>query len=379
MLLPIKLISARSRSCSNSSQHSIYTDKPSQVSTSSLIWLVILTTCAAIAWPFLVTTDEAVSVQGKLETLTKSNPVTSAQVGLIEEIKVSNGSLVRKDSILFQLDAAQSLDLVLNSKQQLISAQHQYDLLKAGFFLSQRAQTRYIDELRAQLSADRQVLTAYREIYSVGAGSKLSVVTQDAKVRSQEAELLRQDAEFARLVSDNNAKLASAQAAVSQKRSDLLQQEIALKQLTIRSPIDGFVYDIQPTGAYFPVSPGIVLAKVTPLDDLKAVACLPISKTGDFHRGQEVLITVQALNLLQSGTITGFIDYISPDVVDSQDGKGNSCFQTYINLSVQTPSTPDRKPIHLRPGQGVTVSIKLRKATYFQLFFDSLFTKKPIL
>jgi hemolysin D len=377
MKLPlIKRIIDRLNSLENPNAFSIYTEKPDRVSASSLIWILLFTTCAVIIWPALVTTDEVLTVEGKLETLSKTNPVASAQSGLIEEIKVIDGGLVRKDSIIFQLDNTQAVDFVTNSKQQLISAQMQYDLLKAGSVLSQQAQNRYMDELRAQLDADRQVLAAYRQIYSFGAGSRLSVVTQEAKVKAQEAELLRQNAEFAKLVSDNNSKLASAQAQISQTKSELIAHQISLNQLSIRSPIDGFIYDIQPTGVYYPVSPGTVLARVVPLDDLKAVVCLPISRTDDFHRNQEVSITVQALNILKSGAIPGYIDYISADVVEAQEGKGRPCFKCYINLSVQTPSTPDGKPIHLRPGQGISAAIKLRKTSYFELFFDSLFNKK---
>ena len=353
----------------------IYADKPSHFSTSSLIVLLLFATLASISWPFFVKTDEVLSVEGRLETLTEVDTVNSPQNGLIKVINVKEGDLVRKGSILFQLDSADAETRLQESKQQLLTAKEEYAQLKLTVAYAQQSLRQYQDQLRAQLDADLQVLSAYRETAAAGATSKLSIVTQEAKVLAQKAELQRQSSEAAKLLSENSSKLSAAQASISQHQAQLTLQQSALNQLQVKAPVDGFVYDIKPTGTDYPVSFGSLLASVTPLDELKAEVCLPISATGDFHRYQDVSITVQSLNLLQKGVIQGYVDYISSDVVESQDGKSQPCFKSYINLNSQSLIGADGDPIHLRPGLGITASIKLRKLTYYEMIFDSMFKK----
>ncbi len=352
-----------------------YLSRFSKLNTYTLTCLLLLSTVGAFSWLFFVETDEVVSANGSLQPISHVDVVTSPIDGVVDQIPVSNGSLVRDGELLLQIDSSSTVAQLADSREQLRLSQVDLLRLQNELVLGKRSFDAYLNGLQIQLNADQQTLDAFTTIYAQGGSSRLSVVAQKAKVAKLQADIERSRLDQLKQRDEYLDKISSMRSKISSLKKDILIFKDQVQKSEIRSPVSGFVYDIEPSNVGYMVSAGSSLMRITPLDDLQAVVQIPSSRLGDFALGQEVNISVQAFNSLQTGSLRGFISYISSDAIISDDSRKESYFDTNVSLQSQTYLDSSGNYVHFSPGMSVVASIKLRKATYFAILFDSLFKK----
>lgn len=352
-----------------------YLSRFSRLNTYTLTCLLLLTTIGSFSWLFFVKTDEVVSANGSLQPISSVDVVTSSVDGVVDQIPVKNGSLVRDGELLLQIDSSSTDAQLADSQVQLRLSKVNLQRLEKELDLGKRSFDAYLQGLKIQLYADQQSLDAFSKVYAQGASSRLSVVAQQAKVAKLQADLDRARLDQLKQRDEYMDKISSVRSKISTLKKDIHVYEDKLQLSQIRSPISGFVFDIEPSNVGYMVSAGSPLMRITPLDDLQAVVQIPSSRLGDFALGQEVNISIKSFNSLQAGTLKGFISYISSDAIESDDSRKESYFNANISLQSQTYLNPSGDFVHLRPGLSLVASIKLRSATYFAILFDSLFQK----
>ena len=352
-----------------------YLSRFSKLNTYTLTCLLLLTTIGSFSWLFFVETDEVVSANGSLQPISSVDVVTSPVDGVVDQIPVKNGSLVRDGELLLQIDSSPSVAQLADSREQLRLSQDNLLRLENELVLAKRSFDAYLKGLKIQLNADQQSLDAFSKVYAQGATSRLSVVELQSKVAKLQADLDRARLDQLKQRDEYMEKKSSVRSRISSLKKDILVYKDQIQLSKIRSPISGFVYDIEPSNVGYMVSAGSPLLRITPLDDLQAVVQIPSSRLGDFALGQEVNISINSFNSLQTGSLRGFISYISSDAIESDDSRKESYFNANITLQSQTYLNPSGDFVHLRPGLSLVASIKLRRATYFATLFDSLFKK----
>ncbi len=250
-----------------------------------------------------------IEASGTLEAIEVN--VASKLAGKILNIYFDEGSLIKKDDILAQLDCI-NYELQLNqAKANLDLMQSQYNLIVKG------ARSEDIEQTDALLKqAESQFINAtinYERIKNLFEKNVVSrKMLDDAKTQLDIAEAQfnqsKQAMKKVRKLS-REEEIAMASAKLEQAKWAFKLSEQYVKDCIITSPIDGIVLTkVFETGEY--VTPGATIATVTDLKKINAVVYLPETEIFLVKYGQNAKIKIDAY---KDKTFDGKIIYISPE------------------------------------------------------------------
>ena len=140
--------------------------------------------------------------------------------------------------------------------------------------------TEQITMLENNLRLQTEIVERFDALEAAGAASELQFLSQQNSVEETRGRLaqtradrFRQVALIDQQVSELNAELADLQGRIAQARVTLRYQQL-------RSPVDGVVFDLQPTSAGFTAQSTQTVMKVVPDGLLEAKVEVPSNKIG---------------------------------------------------------------------------------------------------
>ncbi len=74
-----------------------------------ILWFWIVTIIALITWAYFAKIDEIVRGEGKVIAQSQNKMIQNLEGGIIEEILVKEGDIVKKDQILIRIDNQKSI------------------------------------------------------------------------------------------------------------------------------------------------------------------------------------------------------------------------------------------------------------------------------
>ena len=158
---------------------------------------------------------------------------------------------------------------------------------------------------------------------------------------------------------------AKAIAELAEIEQPLLSLEDRTERLTVRAPVSGVVKSVAVNGRGDVVSPGGVVAEITPTDDrLVAEVRIEPKDVGHVAIGQETEITVTTFDPNRYGKLEGAISHISADTfVDERTGK--TYYMAFVALD---GGDPDQQNLigRLGPGMEVRADIITRSRSLMQ-------------
>ena len=141
------------------------------------------------------------------------------------------------------------------------------------------------------------------------------------------------------------------------------------EQYIIIAPINGTLAQIIGihTGSY--ITPGQVLAQISPDEQLLAECYIPPTDIGFISKGQNVRFQLDAFNYNQWGLIIGEVVSISDDiaVVNNQ-----AVFKVRCKLPIDHLQLKSGHKGYLKKGMTLTGRFKLTERTLYQLLFDKM-------
>ena len=137
------------------------------------------------------------------------------------------------------------------------------------------------------------------------------------------------------------------------------------ERLTVRAPVSGVVKSVAVNGKGDVVSPGGVVAEITPTDDrLVAEVRIEPKDVGHVAIGQATEITVTTFDPNRYGKLEGAISHISADTfIDERTGK--TYYMAFVALDDGEPEQQDLIDL-LGPGMEVRADIITRSRSLMQ-------------
>jgi multidrug efflux system membrane fusion protein len=267
-----------------------------------------------------------VQVIGNVEAY--STISVKAQVtGQLEKAFFHEGDFVKKDAILFTIDA-RPLEAALNQAKANL-ARDEASLGQARATLARdEAQARY-----AKSQADR-----YEQLY------EQKIISKD------QAEQLRANSDAAtQLVAADKATIDSAQANIGASRANVANAEVQLSYTTIRSPIDGRTGNVTVKQGNVVTANNVELMTITQVEPIYVTFSVPESQLTaikTYMANTQLAVRAKPQDDASADEETGFLTFID-NTVDTTTGT--------IKLKGTFPNT-DHK---LWPGQFVRVTLKL--------------------
>ncbi|MFZ9463576.1 MAG: HlyD family secretion protein [Vulcanococcus sp.] len=337
----------------------------------SVTWLLVGATGFGLAWLSVAQTDEVVSAPGSLEPIGDVSVVQMPQGGVLQQMLVKEGERVSQGQVLLRLDSEASTDRE-KGLYQTISAKTQELTLKT------QEMDRYLEGNSAEqqlatrnLGIDTNLLERLQKLQLTGAVSEVQVLSQrsqvnegEAKLQTLKADRLRQSALFNQQIQALNGDLADL-------RSRLTESRVSNRYQLIRSPVNGVVFDLKPTGPGFVGQGSEPLMKIVPFNALKATVEVDSSKIGFVRTGQTVDISIDSFPATDFGVLLGTIQRIGSDALPPDQLRQTYRFPVEVRLDNQQLRLSSGQALPLQVGMSLTANIKLRKVTYLQLMLST--------
>ena len=282
--------------------------KPSTLWATSITWTLLGGTFLGITWLAIAKTDEIVIVQGKLEPIEGVVEVKIPFQGVVEKILIKEGQMVTEGQTLIKLDTE-----INRSKQ---------DLLKQN------------------LDLNEDILRRLEYLYKEGAVSEIQYLEQKNKI--------------------------------VQIKDSIIQNEVTLKYQNIKSPIQGYVFNLKPSKPGFVANNSEPLMQIVPLNKLQAKVEIDSQKIGFIRVGQIADVSIDSYPATDFGVINGEVIRISSDALPPNPSLGKGFrFPADISIKNQFLKLKNGNELPLQTGMSLTANIKLRKVSYLRLLLGT--------
>ena len=339
--------------------------------TSSIIGLSGLT----FIWLIFAKTDQIVIANGELQPTTRVRSIKLPISGVVEEVYVKEGNLVEKDEKLLKIND----DLNIETKQNLINKislkEEELKLKKSELENSVLILKNEINEINSVLSIERYNLNKFSSVYDEGAISKIDYDAQKIKVLNYLNDLKNKKILIKVKTSELSQEIKFIQDNLFNYKTQLEEIEDILKYSIIKSPIAGYVYEINAKDKGFVIGANQDILKIVPQENLEALVFVNSKDIGFILTGQEVELNIDSYPAADFGGVDGIISFISANSRKINDRDNNLFYEVKVTLNNQLIELNSGKNLPLKPGMSLSANIKLRRLSYLQLLFN-LFTDK---
>jgi hemolysin D len=353
--------------------------QPSRFLVRAILWILLGTTGAALAWLALAKTDEVVVAPGKLEPIGNVKTVQMPVGGVLEQILVKEGERVRQGQILLRLDNEATVDRQASIRAGIAAKQQQLQLkqLELQRYLNLNDTEQQVLGRNRNLESD--ILGRLELLQQEGGVAELQYLQQRNRVREVEGELdkvrvdrLRQTAILQQQIEQLNGELADL-------RSKLTELSVNIRYQDIRSPVEGVVFDLKPKGVGFVAQTSEPVMKIVPFSDLQAKVEINSEDIGFVRVGKPVDISIDSFPATDFGVLQGTLTSIGSDALPPDELKQIYRFPAVVSLDSQQFKLKGGQILPLQVGMSLTANVKLRKVSYLQLLLGGFRDKTDAL
>jgi hemolysin D len=333
----------------------------------TITWALVGTAAAGVAWLALAQTDEVVVAPGKLQPIGDVSTVQMPVGGVLDQMLVKEGERVSKGQVLLRLDNEATLDRRQSVQESIRSKQEQLQLkqLELQRYLNLNDTEQQV--LRRNLELEQQILERLDQLKQSGAAAELQYLQQRNKVREVEGELEKVQVDRKRQQAILEQATAQLNGELADLRSKLTELSVNIRYQDVRSPVDGLVFDLKPTGPGFVAQGSEPVMKIVPFRDLQARVEIQSSDIGFVQVGKPVEISIDSFPSSDFGVLEGTLKSIGSDALPPDERQQTYRFPAIIALNSQQFRVKSGQELPLQVGMSLTANIKLRKVTYLQL------------
>ena len=345
----------------------------------TVTWSLIGTTVFGVAWLALARTEEIVVAAGELEPIGSVQDIQMPVGGVVEQILVEEGDSVTAGQVLMKLDTEAS-------EQQRRSLETTIKLKQKQLVLKEQEKRRYlqvnneeVQMLENNLELQIEIKERFEDLEEAGAASELQYLSQQNTVEETRGRLMQTKADRLRQIAQLDQQMAQLNSELADLQSRIAEARVTLRYQQLQSPVDGVVFDLQPTSPGFTAQSTQTVMKVVPYGSLEAKVEVPSNKIGfvqlpsgcpqDLEACMKADISIDSFPSTDFGVLEGRVTRIGSDALppDPQEQRQELSFPVTVRLDQQSLELKSGSKLPLQVGMSLTANIKLRKVSYLQL------------
>jgi len=343
-----------------------------------------------IVWACIAKIESVSRSVGRVNTVQRPQVIQSAQDGVIEAIKVSEGQFVKKNDRLVNLEQEQATAALSDSQGKVAALQATLVRLGAEVFGRPLTFPRTLDGYQTFVSDQEQLyirrkralnnevntLAENRRLIAAELSLALTLRRQgdisEVEVLRLQRQVVELDGKIAerknRYFQEAQTEMTKVNEQLSTEAQILADRAVSYQRTHIDSPVDGVVsrIDINTTGAR--VRPGEVIMEILPTGmELIVQAKVSPSDIGMLHTGLPASVKLDAFDYTIYGTLNGTVTYLSPDAMTEKTPQGETSFYTaHITINQNEMQLKRRHKIEMQAGLTGTVEIYTGEKTVLQ-------------
>ncbi|APF03161.1 TPA: HlyD family type I secretion periplasmic adaptor subunit [Legionella pneumophila] len=365
----------------------------SKIFTHIILWASLLFFIAAIIWANYAILDEVTTGQGKVIPSSEVQVIQNLEGGIIQNIFVKEGQIVKKDQILMQIDNTRFMSSYAEAEKKIDALEIEIIRLNAEISNTKpvfpekltktyphlvqdqlslyESRMRELNQLEKSLELAQKELNLTRPLLKGGSVSEVEVIRLERTVSEIKGSIEKfKSEELDRL----NKARTELFALIEANKAD----KDRLTRTTVRSPVYGIVKQIKTKTIGGVVQPGNDLLEIVPLDDTLLIeAKIRPSDIGFIHPGQKAMVKITAYDFSIYGGLEGIVEHISADtIIDEQTDKKE---ESYYIVKVRTEKNylgTEKNPLPIIPGMQATVDILTGQKSVLQYLLKPIIKAK---
>ena len=326
-------------------------------------------------WLTFAKTDQIVIANGELQPTSRIRSIKLPISGVVEEVYVKEGNLVKKDEKLLKIDDSLNIEIKKNLINKISLKEEELKLKKSELENSILILKNEINEINSILLIEKDNLEKFSSVYEEGAISKIDYDAQKIKVLNYFNDLNNKEILTEVKKSELSQEIKFIQDNLLNYKNQLEEIQENLKYSLIKSPIAGYVYEIKAKDKGFVIDSNQDILKIVPEENLEAVIFINSKDIGFVMAGQDVELSIDSYPSSDFGGVDGIISFISANSRKIDNRDSNLFYEAKVKLNNQLLELNSGNNLLLKPGMSLTANIKLRRLSYFQLLF-SIFSDK---
>ena len=346
--------------------------------------------CALLAWAAVGKIDQVTRAPAQIIAAARTQVIQSPDGGIITQLHVSEGDVVRAGDVLATLQEERARAAVSDSNAKVAALRITLARLHAEVYgtplefpldlrgyddymrnqreLYQKRRTAIEEDLAAlgnMLALARQELSINRKLVATGDVSQAEILRLQRAVADIEAQMTSRRNKY---FQDAQAEMTKAQEDLTSQTEQLRDRNQVLEQTRLIATADGIVNNIRVNTIGGVVRPGETVMEILPTGgDLLAEARVSPADIAFVKVGQSANVRIDAYDSSIFGVMAGEVRYISPDVLQEETRQGPShYYRVRILIREAEFKRHASEQIRLRPGMTATVDIKARERTVLQ-------------
>ena len=327
----------------------------------SVSWGIIGTSLFGIGWLAIAKTEEIIVVPGKIVPIGEVKNIQMPMGGVAKNILVKEGQVVKTGDVLIELDNEANIERDKTLKKSILLKTNEQEIYNK-LNLEEQNMLLNIKEL------DSQILSSLASLKEEGAISKLEYLKQKLKLQESESKFNQSQIQLDRQNSIFQSELADL-------KGNFAQNMVTLKNMSIRSPVNGVVFDLKPTTSGYAAQMTDTILKIVPLGELEARVEIPSKDIGFVSEGMDVDISIDSFPASDFGVIKGKVRRIGSDALQTEQNSSFATFPASVKLDNQKLLLKDKTSLDLKVGMSLNANVKLRKVSYLQLLLTTFKNK----
>lgn len=366
------------------------------------VWIILLTALSVIAfigWAMWADLEQLTRAQGKVIPVGKVQVIQTVDGGVVDEIRVREGDMVKKGQLLVRIDRVKVQAAVDESAAKVAAFRSVMARIEAelydrplGFPAEVRAypefvanQTALYQKRRQSITAEISALESVKRLMQQELELNLPLVKSGDVARAEIIRMQRGIADIqgqivnrrSKYQQDLQAEFAKTEEDLVSAEQILAQRRDALAATDLKSPTDGIVKNVRFTTVGAVLRQGDEVMQIVPTGEQLIVEAQVLPRDIAFIQvGQSASVKFDSYDSSIYGAAEGKVSYVSPDTLTEQRPDGQSVTYYRVNLTVDISpmrSSKASEKIVIQPGMTVMAEIKTGSNTVFR------YLTKPIL
>ena len=333
-----------------------------------------------LLWSYFAKLEQISRANGQVIAVSKKQAIQSANDGVVKDIYVKEGQLVKKGEVIARLELSEFKADVEAIKANIAATEAHISRLKAEVFkkdlvftplsleypefvssqkeLFKRKQDALNDEIKVLQSAlklARDELNLNLPLVEKGDIGATELIRLKRQVAELEGEIINKRNKY---LQESQSELTKYEQELSTLKQEFTDKSVTLERAEIYAPVDAIVNNILITTKGAKLRAGDILMELVPTDDLVIEAKLKPSEISFIKIGQKALVELDAYDFSLYGSFDGEVKHISSDTILEKTAKGDEYFfRVLVSLNGKEVLSRAGKKVTILPGMGGQIDI----------------------